>query len=78
VELKVELKVELETRQCTNKGCSRTFRVLSSSKQTTCSNSCTMGPFDQAPMGKRSSKAAATEEKPSTVEASDDDPAELT
>jgi hypothetical protein len=40
--------MQLETRKCTTKNCSRTFRVLVSSKQTVCSNSCAQGPFPGA------------------------------
>lgn len=44
--------MELETRKCTTKGCSRTFRVLISSKQIVCSNSCSQGPYPEAIKGR--------------------------
>lgn len=43
------MTVQLETRMCTNKGCKRTFRVLTTSTQVVCSNSCSSGPFGAFP-----------------------------
>lgn len=66
IENKTENKLEakLETRTCTTKGCTRTFRVLISSKQTICSNSCAQGPYPEAAKSKPVKPQPVTQAKP--------------
>ena len=49
--------MELETRPCTNVKCKRTFKVLTTSAQKTCSSTClhpNVEAFENALMGRKS------------------------
>ena len=64
--------VELETRHCTTKGCTRTFRVLTTSKQTVCSNSCSQGPYPEMAKSGAKSEGKSEDAEPAESPSAED------